>query len=154
MEFIAHMITKGYYLSIAQEYPWRVHGLGMIKRAEQNAFDRILSRLHEKWPNRYPPGKLPTQRQVAALAGVSQPSVHKWRAGGPIDPTNLRDLAVKLDVAVEWLTTGRGPKFPGPANEPLLDTLWVLATRMDELQRMELVRYANYISEKRNAAAG
>lgn len=155
MEFISRMITSGYHLSIAQEYPGKMHLALMHNQAKKETpLDRILQRLHEKWPVRFPSGKKITQRQVALLAGVSQPSVVKWQRGGPIDPSNLRDLAIKLDVAVEWLNTGRGPRFPGEAADPVLDALWVLATRMDELQRMELVRYAQYLAEKRAAAYG
>lgn len=101
--------------------------------------------MHEKWPARFPRNRKITQRQIAALAGVKQPSVTKWSRGGPIDRSNIISLAVQLDVKTEWLETGRGAKFPGPANDPLLDEIWRLVSRMDEPQRMELARYAGYV---------
>lgn len=121
---------------------------------DQQPYDRIVLRMHEKWPSRFPQNRKITQRQIAALAGVSQPSVTKWRRGGPIDRSNIVSLAMQLDVMTEWLETGRGPKFPGQANDPLLDEIWKLVSRMDEPQRMELTRYAAYLAGEAASKAG
>ena len=81
------------------------------------------------------------------LAGVSQPAVSVWKHGGPIDPTNLTDMAVKLGVTVEWLRTGRGEKFPREPEDPLIAELMQVASSVDELSLMEIVRYARYIAD-------
>ncbi|PXX79454.1 DNA-binding XRE family transcriptional regulator [Rivihabitans pingtungensis] len=51
------------------------------------------------------------QQWLAEQIGVSQPSVSDWESGRN-DPTmdNLAMAARVLDVHIEWLATGRGPR--------------------------------------------
>lgn len=52
------------------------------------------------------------------LFGVSSATISDWRHGKKC-PTmkNALDIAVKLNVCVEWILTGRGPKQPGVPDE-------------------------------------
>jgi len=128
--------------------------MGRNIRTAETPYDRIVLRMREKWPTRYPEKKQVPQRHIAQLAGVQQPSVTKWKRGGPIDRSNIIRLAVHLDVATEWLETGRGQKFPGPANDPLLEQIWRLVTSMDESHRMEVAQYAAYLVEQTSRKLG
>jgi hypothetical protein len=112
--------------------------------------------MREKWPDRYPPTKprKPSQYDVAKLAGVKQPSVHKWTRGGPIDGQVMAGMAVKLGVSTEWLTTGRGEKFPLQALDPLRSELLRVLSTMDEVGVMEVVSYAQYLAKQRGRQAG
>lgn len=51
---------------------------------------------------------------LVKLFDVSSATVNDWRHGKKC-PTmkNALDIAVKLNVCVEWILTGRGPKRPG-----------------------------------------
>lgn len=51
---------------------------------------------------------------LVRLFGVSSATVNDWRHGKKC-PTmkNALDIAIKLNVCVEWILTGRGPKKPG-----------------------------------------
>jgi hypothetical protein len=59
-----------------------------------------------------------TVSNIAAWAGVSQPSASGWKFGAKIE--NAVKLAVKINACVEYLYTGRGPMFASaPPNEDL-----------------------------------
>lgn len=102
------MIDGGYQKSTAAGY----QPVGEHPAMAENLFTRVKARMRERWPDRYPKPAQPTQRQIAALISVKQSSVAKWAAGGSVDMDNVKALAKKLDVCVEWLVSGRGPKFP------------------------------------------
>lgn len=109
-------------------------------------YERILARMHQKWPKRWPEGKKIPERAVAELAGISQPSVHKWKNGGEIDLGNARTVATKLDICMEWLLTGRGDQFPLTSPSPMIQEIIQAAVDLHDTQRMELVKYARYLS--------
>lgn len=55
---------------------------------------------------------------LVKLFGVSSATVNDWRHGKKCPKMkNALDIAVKLNVCVEWLLTGRGPKHPGVPDE-------------------------------------
>lgn len=78
-------------------------------------------RLVEAWGAR----GLPTsQMGVARELGMSQGSVGRWgRDEGLPELDTVRGLALKGDVCVEWLISGRGPKRPMPVDEETNDLL-------------------------------
>jgi hypothetical protein len=141
------MITSGYRVSTAQSYICLSQTPDVT---EQTFWDRLLERFHEKWPK-----TKATQRKLAALIGVSQPSVNKWKDGGHPEMANAIELAVRLDVCVEWLLTGRGSKFPLDPPGFLVAELTRLALNMSEPQQMELVKYARFSLQEptKNATA-
>lgn len=55
---------------------------------------------------------------LVKLFDVSSATVNDWRHGKKC-PTmkNALDIAIKLNVCVEWILTGRGPKHPGVPDE-------------------------------------
>lgn len=137
MRFIPQMITTGYHVSTSRSYLTLPHTCGM---GQQTFWDRLIERFREKWPR-----VRPTQRKIAALIGVKQPSVQKWKNGGYPDMEHAIDLARRLDVTVEWLLTGRGSKYPLDPPGFLVAEIIRLALQMSEPQQMDLVKYARYI---------
>lgn len=82
---------------------------------------------------------LPTsQKAVADLLGIKQPSVNKWAKGGKPTMDHVITLSVKLKVCVEWLYTERGPKRPmDKESARLLD----LYQRLNQRQRDKALAY-------------
>jgi len=109
----ADPIGFAYQNAIGQSYPQPVHNSGMGKKSERSFLERAVEALGERYPR-----EKPTQRRIAQLAGVSQPSANEWGevGRGPAMHTGIR-LAKALGVCVEWLYTERGPKRPGAAGE-------------------------------------
>lgn len=151
IQFMPNIIDSGYQNAITGSFG-KVCQAPDMPTEPQTPYARIQSRMREKWPHRYPEGRKVPQRAVAALIGVSQPSAHKWEHGGDIEMANAIDLALKLDVCVEWLLTGRGDKFPRESPEPLLQEIIQAAIDMHDTQRMDLLNYARWISSRTTEA--
>lgn len=100
----------------------------------------------EALAERYPREK-PTQQRLAALAGVKQPSVNDWHDRYPSMDTAVR-LATNLGVCVEWLLTERGPKHPPKATQDDLGSLAAVWPQLDEQQRAQIARYADFLKEE------
>ncbi len=145
MQFMPSIIDSGYQNAITESFGQLCQAYPMPDDP-QTPYARIQARMREKWPNRYPEGKKIPQRAVAALIGVSQPSAHKWEHGGELEMANAIKIALKLDVCVEWLLTGRGAKFPTEPSEPLLQEIIQAASAMHDTQRMDLLKYARYLT--------
>lgn len=159
MEFdTRRSIVNGYSIAIASNYPevWQ-SGYVHNQTSEPSTYARIEARMREKWPQQWKSRRQVPQQAIASLAGVKQPSVAKWKRGGPIDLTVLIRIAVKLDVCVEWLLSGRGPKFPTESSEPMIQELIRIATGLSDTQRMDLLKYARFLLssslDERRAAA-
>lgn len=86
-----------------------------------------------------------SQAAVARLIGIKQPSVHEWAYGGLPTLDRCRDLAAKLDVCVEWLYTGRGPKRPAVPSDPDAAKLWEIWLKLTPDSRQNLTGYAAYL---------
>lgn len=129
-------------MSTTHSYIERCHAL--LHMADETFWERLTKRYIEKWPSRKP-----TQKALAALIHVSQPSANKWANGKLPELSHVVELAQKLDVCVEWLLTGRGEKFPSDASHFLVSELhriaYALLDQDREPQLMELVRYAAFI---------
>lgn len=102
----------------------------------ETPWDRIREAMREH-------GTKPTQKECAALLGITQPSVWEWASsGGSPSVENAITLGNKLNVCVEWILTGRGPKRPGPPMEPAAEALWNVWARIPEEDRKAVVGYA------------
>lgn len=106
----------------------------------KNPWDRIRQAMTEK-------GLKPTQVECAKLIGVTQPSVWEW-ANGRTAPSieNSITLAKKLNVCVEWILTGEGPKRPGPPMEPEAQAVWDAWDRVPEDAKKQVVGYVEALA--------
>lgn len=106
----------------------------MAKNEHEERFERICEAMRDAKMK-------PTQKGIAALVGISQASVHGWKTGCPSMDSALT-LAKKLNVCVEWILTGKGPKRPGTPADPTSQKLWDLWAGIPAAGRSELVGYA------------
>jgi transcriptional regulator with XRE-family HTH domain len=143
-------ITFGYSDAIAQGYPGLSHAVAMGKSAIDLGFwSRLTARISEKWPSKYPTPSSVTQTGVGKLFGVTQPSVYKWENLGVLpERKRIAEIAIALGVTMEWLETGRGPKFVPNSEDPVSMEIFRLVADADELQRMEFLNYLQYLSGK------
>jgi transcriptional regulator with XRE-family HTH domain len=99
--------------------PRRFGTFGSMNHGTKSAFS---SRLNEALDDAGVPPKFDgRQVAVAKMFGVSQKGARKWLEGEGL-PTLEKciEIATRLNVHVEWLATGRGPKREG---ESALDAL-------------------------------
>lgn len=71
-----------------------------------------------------------TQKDVAQLAGIKQPSVTEWALHGPRIAVAER-FARATNICMEWFYTGRGPKRPPPAVDSDLAKIYDNWGRLD-----------------------
>lgn len=89
--------------------------------AENTFYARLMGAFGEKFP-----GLPTTQKSVGKQLGIDQSDLSRYKTGDRL-PTLERSitLATELEVSVEWLLTGRGPRKPlqtlPPGIEELLD---------------------------------
>ena len=89
------------------------------------------------------------QNVVGRMFKVDQKAARKWLEGEGF-PTLEKsiEIAMRLNVAVEWLLTGRGEKRVMEQTNiqlaELINAFWLLP----DLQRSEMVNYANYLVKK------
>lgn len=100
--------------------------------------------MSEKYPDAFPTAASVTQKGAGKLIGKSQNAGFKWKHGELPERANLIALALKLGVAVEWLETGRGPKFVPDPQDPVSEEIFRLVADSDELQRMEFLNFLQY----------
>lgn len=108
---------------------------------------RLTSRMSEKWPDIFPTAAAVTQKAAAKLIGKSQNAGFKWRHGMQPERKHLVELAQKLGVAVEWLETGRGPRYVPDAQDPVSIEIFRLVADANEIQRMQFLDFLQYISK-------
>lgn len=91
-----------------------------------------------------------TQTFAAGFAKVSQPSVSLWNKPDAVAelPTGI-SLAKRLNVCVEWLYTGRGPKHPGVAGDEYAEALQGLWPQLNDETKRDLVGLARLKAEDR-----
>lgn len=118
-------------------------------KIQETFWDRLSQRCMEKWPTKFPSPESVTQQKAAQLIGLSQNAGWKWKHGMMPEPKHLVRLAQKLDVARAWLESGDGPKFNPAPEDVVVAEILVIATRLSVPQRMELLRYAQYIEGDR-----
>lgn len=85
------------------------------------------------------------QSEVGKRFGVGQSAVTKWKTGKdtPSLPRAV-EMASNHGVCVEWLLTGRGPKFPGGTTDPELSRLLEFWQDLQPAMRHDVVSYAVY----------
>lgn len=106
----------------------------MKKTSSGGVLDRIFEGLRDA-------SRPPTQSQIAELLHIKQPSVSEWKRSLP----SLRHaitLATKLNLCIEWLYTGRGPKRPGAPLEGPAQELWDLWPRLSESTKQQILGHA------------
>lgn len=83
------------------------------------------------------------QQEVAKIFSVGQSSVTKWKTGKdtPSLPRAV-DMALEYGVCVEWLLTGRGPKYPGGTSDAELARLLEFWDRLTTETKRNVVGYA------------
>lgn len=127
-------IGISYPVAIGLSYVASNQTLGVANA--QTAWDRIRDAMREH-------GIKPTQKECAALLGITQPSVWEWaNSHGSPSVENAITLGAKLNVCVEWILTGKGPKRPGPPMEAAAQALWDLWARIPEEDRPMVVGFA------------
>lgn len=136
-------IGFAYSSAIGRTYSWSPQNSGMPKSTERSFLDRAMEALGERYPR-----EKPTQKRLAQLAGVKQPSVYEWSEPSryPKIATGVR-LAKALGVCVEWLYTEHGPKRPGAAGAPdehLSPILEAWPDLAPELRR-QVARYTDFV---------
>jgi hypothetical protein len=138
-------IAIGYSIAIAQRYVAERHAQVMNRGSEISTFwDRLTSRMSEKYPDSFPTSASVTQKAAGRLIGKSQNAGFKWKHGELPERANLIAIALRLGVAVEWLETGRGPKFVPDPQDPVSAEIFRLVADSDELQRMEFLNFLQY----------
>lgn len=138
-------IAIGYSDAIAQRYIAASHAQVMNGGGPKDEFwDRLTSRMSEKWPDSFPTAASVTQKAAGKLIGKSQNAGFKWKHGELPERKNLAAIALKLGVAVEWLETGRGPKFVPDPQDPVSLEIFRLVADSEELQRMEFLNFLQY----------
>jgi transcriptional regulator with XRE-family HTH domain len=91
-----------------------------------------------------------TQVAAAKLGRVTQPAARKWAEGGLPDVDKIIAIAEKLDVSLDWLLTGDGPKHPPKYSEsdPHFAQMLDLWSVMDADARKRLVEIATLLPPK------
>jgi transcriptional regulator with XRE-family HTH domain len=91
-----------------------------------------------------------TQVAAAKLGRVTQPAARKWAEGGLPDVDKIIAIAEKLDVSLDWLLTGDGPKHPPKYSEsdPHFAHMLDLWSHMDADARKRLVDIASLLPPK------
>lgn len=98
----------------------------------------VLQRVQEAMRDQ---GLNDSQETIAAKFSVRQPSVSAWQSGAP-ELVRAIEIARELNICVEWLLTGRGPKRPGPPMEIKAQKFWDLWGRVPDDGRSELIGHA------------
>lgn len=101
-------------------------------------YRRILEGFQRRWPN-----EKPTQLAMKQKLGVGQSDLSRYKSGDRT-PT-LRQaiqLAEKMDVSVEWLLTGRGPRIPLPEVPESLEELALIWPKLTPKMQNEITGYA------------
>lgn len=110
--------------------------------------------MSEKWPQKFPTPASVTQKAAGGLIHKSQNAGFKWKHGILPERKHLAEIASELGVSVEWLETGRGPKFVPPPQDPMLMEIFRIVADSTELQRMEFLNFLQYIAGKDEKRAG
>ena len=121
--------------------------------AEYVPMDHELSGYRERW-QRITEGMercgLESQKALARRLHISQPSISGWKNGDHLpDNIHMIRLADWSGLCVEWIWSGRGPKFPEPVAGSDSQKLIELLDDLPEQDRAEILKFAEY---KKDAA--
>jgi transcriptional regulator with XRE-family HTH domain len=136
---VLHDSTVGYISSITPSYDEAVY-ISQMSPTDGNFWTRLLEAMRDRG--------LP-QNQVAAakLGRVTQPAARKWAQGGLPDVDKIIDIAQRLDVSLDWLLKGEGPKRPPKFSEsdPHFALMLDIWKDLDPEARKRLVELAGLI---------
>lgn len=128
-------IGDSYALSIGKPYVAMENNYGMPKKTERSVLDRLVEAMREK-------GLPTTQVAIAGILGIKQASVSEWKHASP-KLEHAAQLAMRLNICVEWIYSERGPKRPGPPAEIAAHKLWDLWGRLDDDMKQRVIGYAS-----------
>lgn len=131
------IIGDTYGKSIGEAYSHRCQNVRM-PRSTETIWQRIEESLRDAGYTRG------FQTAAAKMVGIKQPSVAGWKKGGTPELKHVLVLARKLNVCVEWIYTGRGPKRPGEGLPPDLGEIADFWERLPLEVRSEIVGFAKY----------
>lgn len=128
-------IGDSYELSIGHICAPAQHTSGVEPKAPKTFWLRVKEALIDK--------RLPaTQKYMAGRLDIEQPSISDWnKPGGFPEMARVVEIGKMLNVCVEWLYTGRGPKRL-PPTDSLAQQLWALWDRLDDATKGEIVGLA------------
>lgn len=109
-------------------------------KMEKTVLDRALEALADA-------DRPATQKEIGRIVGIAQSSVSLWRNGGP-KLENAITFCKKVGVCVEWLYTGRGPKYAPPADS-LTDELLTAWAGLPPDLKSQLVGFAKGLKPPR-----
>jgi transcriptional regulator with XRE-family HTH domain len=140
---VPHHSTVGYSSSIT-----RSNGETDHTRQMSPTSGTFWSRLLEAMADR---GLPQTQVAAAKLGRVTQPAARKWAEGGLPDVDKIIDIAQRLDVSIDWLLTGDGPKKPPKysASDPHFQQMLDIWRALDAEARKRLVDIAGLITAQK-----
>lgn len=132
------IIGRTYGLSIGEPYSLRCQNVRMPRSTET-----IWQRIEEALGEAGHPAR-GAQTAAAKMVGIRQPSVAGWKKGATPELKHVLILARKLNVCVEWIYTGRGPKRPGSDLPPDLGEIADFWERLPLDVRNEIVGFAKF----------
>lgn len=125
-------IGDSYFLSIGHTFEAPRQNSRMSKKTSRTFWARVKEAMEDR-------GLSATQANAAKLIGIQQPSISDWnKPGGFPSVENAVDLALRLNVCVEWLFTERGPKRPAPTDDAA-QRLWAVWDQLDDLTKGEII---------------
>jgi hypothetical protein len=99
------------FLSIGSTYGLLCEPFSMRKKIEGTVWARVKEALQDA-------GLPATQTNAARIAQIEQPSVSLWNKPNKFpEIESAVAIAQRTGVCVEWLFTGRGPKYAVPADQ-------------------------------------
>ena len=117
--------------------------------AECLSMDYELSGYKERW-QRITEGMqrcgFTSQKTLAKRLGIKQPSISGWKNGDHLpDNIHMIRLADWSGLCVEWIWSGRGPKFPDPSPGSAAERLIAIMEAETDQFQDELLLFAEYM---------
>jgi len=93
--------------------------------------------------------KLPeTNEELGKIFGVTAPNITYWRKGQKLPAMGTAQrIAKRCGVCVEWLLTGRGPKYPEISNKQINQAANLVLQALPELADSQLDLLARMAQE-------
>lgn len=141
-----HMVNENirlpYNLAIGSPYTPIEHTPDVQKSKDRSFLDRAMEALRDRYPK-----ERPTQTRLAKIAQCSQPAVTEWDLPDRApEHGRVLKIAKETGVCVEWLYTGRGPKYPLPA--PTEDPFLKEWANLDPSMREQIETYRNWLQSQ------